>query len=170
MSRKMWICRNRNLIAAAATGLLLASCGGGPIDDDGEVITSEAGGDSVSIAISDDDALGSINMPRPNWLPADFPLPNDARIFITVAKQEQTPKIYMLQAYSRQDGEQIADRVVAWGKARGLTAERLEAGANNIHLASLEKGNGLDNANLQVHDKEDGVRQIVFAVSGDLLQ
>ena len=34
------------------------------------------------------------------------------------------------------------------------------------HIATLAKGNGLENANLQVFDKEGGIRQIVFAVSG----
>lgn len=161
----------RSLVAALP--FLLVACGsesdggaGGGLADS-EVITSDSGGDAVAVGLDDGDGgLGSVNLPRPAWLPADFPLPQDARIFITVEREQQDPPIYMIQARTRSDGQAVADAVVDWALARGLQAERLESPGPGHHIATLAKGNGLENANLQVFDKEGGIRQIVFAVSG----
>ncbi|MGQ7829787.1 hypothetical protein [Altererythrobacter sp. Z27] len=151
----------RSLVLAVP--FLIAACGGDSesdsIPNDGETVVTMGLDD-------DDDGLGSVHLPRPTWLPADFPLPKDAKIFITVAKEDQDPPIYMIQARTRSDGEAVADAIVAWGKSHGLDSARLEARVENVHLATLAKGNGLENANLQVLDHEDGIRQIVLAVSG----
>ena len=154
----------------AALALTLAACGsstGG--DGEADILVSDNGGTAVAVGMSDeeDEGLGMINMPRPVWLPTDFPLPADAHIFITVAKEEQTPPIYMLQARTRADGEKVADDFVAWAKSRGMKADRVESRTDSIHLASLETGNGLENANLQVHEKEDDIRVMILAASGE---
>lgn len=152
----------RSLVVALP--FLLAACGSG---DDGEVIVSNEGLTAVAVGMDEDDGeLGSVNLPRPAWLPADFPLPADSRIFITVAKEDQDPVIYMIQARTRGDGEEIADNFVAWAKSKGLQGERLQSHSDAIHLASLEHGNSLESASLQVHDKEGGIRQIILAVNG----
>ena len=152
---------------ALALPLLLAGCGGSASDDDGsEVITAGTGGNEVILGSDDGDGrgLGSVNLPRPDWLPADFPLPRDAHIFITVDRGDQPTPIFMIQARTRADGEEIADAVVAWAKGRGLEAERLKSHSDMLHLASFNKGNGRDSASLQVHDKDDGANTIILAV------
>lgn len=153
---------------ATAMALTLAACGNSS-EADGEIIVSDGSETAVAVGVSDeeDEGLGMINMPRPVWLPTDFPLPADAHIFITVAKEEQAPPIYMLQARTRADGEKVADDFVAWAKSRGMKANRVESRTDSIHLASLETGNGLENANLQVHEKEDGIRVMILAASGE---
>ncbi|MCP5396761.1 MAG: hypothetical protein H6918_08520 [Sphingomonadaceae bacterium] len=151
------------LVAALA----LAACGSS--NDDTDIIASDSGETAVAVGMSDeeDEGLGMVNMPRPVWLPIDFPLPADAHIFITVAKEQQTPPIFMLQARTRADGEKVADDFVAWAKSRGMKANRLDASSDKIHLASLETGNGLENANLQVHEQDDGIRVVILAASGE---
>lgn len=153
---------------ATAMALTLAACGNSS-EADGEIIVSDGSETAVAVGMSDeeDEGLGMINMPRPVWLPIDFPLPADAHIFITVAKEEQTPPIYMLQARTRAGGEKVADDFVAWAKSRGMKANRGESRTDSIHLASLETGNGLENANLQVHEKEDDIRVMILAASGE---
>ena len=153
---------------ATAMALTLAACGNSS-EADGEIIVSDGSETAVAVGMSDekDEGLGMINMPRPVWLPSDFPLPADAHIFITVAKEEQTPPIYMLQARTRADGEKVADDFVAWAKSRGMKANRVESRTDSIHLASLETGNGRENANLQVHEKEDDIRVMILAASGE---
>lgn len=147
--------------------ILLTACGSGGDGDNEEILVSDNGGTQVALGMDEDDSgLGSVNLPRPDWLPADFPLPADTHIFITVAKPEQTPPIYMIQARTHEDGEEIADAFVAWAKTRGLESDRLQSHSDEIHLASLAKGNGLENASLQVHDKEGGVKLIILAVTG----
>lgn len=155
-------------IALAVTlPLLLVACGGsGSGEDDSAIITAGSGGNTVILGENDGDGrgLGSVNLPRPAWLPADFPLPRDTHIFITVDQSDQSTPIFMIQARTHADGEAICDAVVAWAKGRGLDAERLKSHSDKLHLASFGKGNGLDNASLQVHDKDDGVNTIILAV------
>lgn len=151
----------RSLVLALP--FLIAACGG---DGESDTISNNSG-TTVTFGLDDnDDGLGSVNLPRPAWLPADFPLPADSKIFITMAKEDQDPVIYMIQARTRGDGEEIADNFVAWAKSRGLESERLKSHSDAIHLASLEHGNSLESASLQVHDKEGGIRQIILAVNG----
>lgn len=151
---------------ALALPLLLAGCGGAASDEDGDVTAAGSGGNHVVLGSNDgsDDGLGSANLARPDWLPGDFPLPRDAHIFITVDQANQKTPIFMIQARTRADGEEICDAVVAWAKGRGLNAERLKSHSDMLHLASFNKGNGLDSASLQVHDKDDGVNTIILAV------
>ena len=61
-------------VLAIAAALALAGCGGsdaGDDGDDGDVLTSQIDGNSVSVAMSDDggETLGSVKLPRPDWLP-----------------------------------------------------------------------------------------------------
>lgn len=144
---------------AVVLPFLLLAC-----SDDPEVITADDGKTAVVIGTGEDGGLGEVDLPRPAWLPGDFPLPRDAHIFITVTNENQTPPIYMIQARTHEDGEKICDTVVAWAKARGLDARRLKSHSDQLHLATFGKGNGLDNASLQVHDQDTGINTIILAV------
>lgn len=151
--------------AALALGLMLASCGGG--DDNGKTINAKGEGASLTMADPSGagDGLGSVNLPRPAWLPDGFPLPADARIFITYAKDKQAPRLYMIQARTRARGGTVIDDFLGWAKANGLKARRLESANVKVNLASLE-GDEENNANIQVLEREDGVSTIVLAVTG----
>lgn len=160
------------IIPAMALGLLVAGCGSpGAENGDGEVIRAGNGasGDAVAVGRSDDDEdgseLGSVNLPRPAWLPADFPLPADAHIYITVANEQQSPKIYMIQARTRSGGDPVANAVVAWAKSKGLEAERLQSHSDKLQLASFSHDVN-NSGNLQVHVKPNGVNNIILAVTG----
>ncbi|GGD79327.1 hypothetical protein [Croceicoccus mobilis] len=102
----------------AAAGMLiafLAGCGSEQGTETSEVIQSNGGKDQVDTSILDAKDLGSVDLPRPAWLPADFPLPADAHIFTTVNNDKQTPPIYMIQARTRASGDEVADAAVKWG-------------------------------------------------------
>lgn len=154
-------------ILPVAAALGLAGCGGTGAGEDGEVLTSEVDGNSVSVAMSDDggETLGSVRLPRPDWLPDDFPLPRDARIYAVVAQEKQTPPIYMIQARTMSGGEEVVNAFIEWADRRGLQAERNNSPNVQIHIASIDQGNN-SRAELQVHKQDNGVNNIILAANG----
>lgn len=154
-------------ILPVAAALGLAGCDGTGAGEDGEVLTSEVDGNSVSVAMSDDggETLGSVKLPRPDWLPDDFPLPRDARIYAVVAQEKQTPPIYMIQARTMSGGEEVVNAFIEWADRRGLKAERNKSPNVQIHIASIDQGSN-SRAELQVHQQDNGVNNIILAANG----
>lgn len=157
-------------VLAIAAALALAGCGGsdaGDDGDDGDVLTSQIDGNSVSVAMSDDggETLGSVKLPRPDWLPDDFPLPRDARIYAVVAQEKQTPPIYMIQARTMSGGEEVVNAFIEWAGKRGLEANRNNSPNAQLFIASIEQGSD-SRAELQIFQEENGVNNIVLAANG----
>lgn len=154
-------------ILSFAGAFTLAACGGSNSSEDGEILTSAIDGTSVSVAMSDDggETLGSVKLSRPSWLPEDFPLPKDARIYAVVAQEKQTPPIYMIQARTMSGGEEVVKSFIDWANRRGLQAERNNSPNVQIHIASIDQGND-SRAELQVHQQENGVNNIMLAANG----
>ncbi|MBI1402779.1 MAG: hypothetical protein GC147_06170 [Porphyrobacter sp.] len=156
--------------AALAAGLALASCGAdapAAIDPPtGEATTATVDG---ILAIEDDDSgvLGSIELPRPDWLPSDMPLPGDAHIYITTRiPRGGDPDLFMLQAKSKVDSEAYAKAFFDWAQAKGLKPEMDDKPGRTTRLVGFT-GAGDSPAMLQVISRE-GYRDIVISFAGPL--
>ncbi|WP_086608663.1 hypothetical protein [Erythrobacter donghaensis] len=145
-----------------APALLLAGCDSGSASAD-----AGASGSPVTASKSGD-ALGSVNLPRPDWLPADFPLPADAHITIVSTNTNTTPKMFQLQARTMAEKDVFMADAMRWAEARGL--HPVDEGSN-VKLDSAFSIMSFDGvqfspSNMQVTDEGGKYRRIILSVVG----
>ncbi|WP_109806163.1 hypothetical protein [Sphingosinithalassobacter portus] len=156
---------------ALALSLSLAGCGGGTAertdrsDDDAKV---GAAGDFFEIEDGDKRLLGSVNLPRPDWLPAGMPFPADAHIvLVTHIKRDAQPDLFMIQANSFVKPAPYAQAFLLWAESKGLDPERDARYGDDRPVVGFKGADGSP-ASLQITPQEGGVSRIMIAFAGPL--
>jgi hypothetical protein len=149
-------------LALLASALLLVACDAGSAS-----AGAEASGSTAAMG-KERDPLGSVNLPRPDWLPADFPLPADAHITIVSTNTDTTPKMFQLQARTMAEKDAFMADAMRWAEARGL--HPVDEGSN-VKLDSAFSIMSFDGvqfspSNMQVTDEGGKYRRIILSVVG----
>lgn len=154
---------------AFVLALSLAGCGDGAGGSEASG-TSDGGGQVDGIlAIDDGDEglLGSVNLPKPDWVPNGMPLPKDAHIYLaTHIRRGSEPDLFMLQAKSFVDAKSYADAFYDWAKGKNLKPELNDKPGAKTTLVGFT-GAGDSTAMTQVISR-DGYRDIVISFAGPL--
>lgn len=153
----------RRLALLAAPALLLAGC------DSGSAAADAAGApDSSASSGKASSALGSVNLPRPDWLPADFPLPADAHITIVSTHTDTTPRMFHLQARTMADKDAFMADAMRWAEARGLHPSDEGSNVKLDSAFSIMSFDGVQfsPSNMQVTDEGGKYRRIILSVVG----
>lgn|GEM_PF-5370797 len=160
----------RGALALALT-ISCAGCGDGS-GGNTDVSTSEhvAGGMGGLLEIEDGDEelLGSVNLPRPDWLPAGMPFPDDAHIYLaTHIRREGDPDLFMIQANSFVKPASYAHAFHKWAKSKGLEPEQDARYGDERPVVGF-KGADDSPASLQVLPQDGGFSRITIAFAGPL--
>lgn len=163
--------RRAGLAVTLAAALLLAGCGDGA-QGDAQASAAAGGGNAVEglLAIDDGDEglLGSVNLPRPDWLPGGMPFPQDAHIYLTThIPRDGEPDIFMVQANSFVKPGPYAQAFLEWAEAKGLDPEK-SARFDAAKPVIAFKGADGSPASLQVLPQDGGFSQIVITFAGPL--
>lgn len=156
-------------VLALALAISLAGCGDGAGGADAS--EKAATGDRVDgiLAIEDGDKslLGSVNLPRPDWMPHDMPLPQDAHIYLaTRIPRNGEPDLFMVQAKSLVDAKAYADAFFDWANSRNLNPELNDTPGAKTKLVGFT-GAADSPAMTQVISR-DGYRDIIITFAGPL--
>ncbi|MGI9375584.1 MAG: hypothetical protein ACR2PC_05705 [Tsuneonella suprasediminis] len=160
------VTRNALMLALAMS---LAGCsdgaGGGDVSEKGATGNQVEG--VLTIEDGDESLLGSVNLPRPDWMPQDMPLPQDAHIYLaTHIPRNGEPDLYMVQAKSLVDAKAYADAFFDWAKNRNLNPELNDKPGAKTKLVGFT-GAGDSPAMTQVISR-DGYRDIIITFAGPL--
>lgn len=143
--------------ALVAASCMLAACSG----------EAQQGTAERAKALSPEEArlLGSVNLPRPDWLPEGFPLPADAHIYIAVKINSQPPS-YQLQARTLEETGEIWDALIQWGMDENLKTEDAlagrEIGTTRVMAISGQGWNSI--SNVQIQEDGKGVRRMIVTL------
>ena len=158
--------RNLKIASAIAATLLIVGCG----DDASDTLEydGESGSVSADLSYQDGDGLGSVNLPRPDWMPASLPLPKDAHIYVTTENKLDVRPIRMLQARSMEEPEKIAGSFMEWARANGLDPKD-QSSPSVPHLTNISFNDSSGHpSTFQVMRNEGEPNNIVIAIVGDL--
>ena len=152
----------RSLTILLAPALLLAGC------DSGDAVAGAGASGGSAAASKSRDPLGSVNLPRPDWLPADFPLPADAHITIVSTNTDTTPRMFQLQARTMAEKDAFMADFRRWAEARGLHPVDEGSNLNLDSTFSIMSFDGVkfSPSNLQVTDEGGKYRRIILSVVG----
>ncbi|WP_123639931.1 hypothetical protein [Tsuneonella flava] len=152
-----------------ALAMSLAGCGDGA----GGAGVSEKGATGnrangiLPVEDGDESLLGSVNLPSPDWMPQDMPLPQDAHIYLaTHIPRNGEPDLFMVQAKSLVDAKAYADAFYEWAKNRNLNPELNDKPGAKTKLVGFT-GAGDSPAMTQVISR-DGYRDIIITFAGPL--
>jgi hypothetical protein len=144
-----------------APAVLLVGC-------DSDEPSANRDGSAQSRGAATDNVLGSVNLPRPDWLPQDFPLPADAHIYLAAVSKTSSPKMFQLQARTMAEKDDIMADVARWAERRGLNPSEEGNGANlpdTFRILSFD-GVRFNPSNMQVTDEGGKYRRIILSVVG----
>ena len=161
--------RLRGIAVTTALALLLTGCVEGT---PGEAQASAAAGGEnevggiLAIEDGDEGLLGSVNLPRPDWLPAGMPFPDDAHIMLTThIPRDGEPDLFMVQANSFVKPAPYAHIFLEWAEAKGLDPEQDARFGDERPVVGFKGADGSP-ASLQTTPQDGGLSRIMIAFAG----
>lgn len=151
---RMWA----SLVTGALAPLTLWGCSAA----EGEAPDQE----EAAAPAASDPKLGSVDLPRPDWLPDDLPLPEDAHIYLSATHSNAQPAIHQLQARTMEDPASVAQAFIEWARGAGLEpVDESRASQPDIAVVSF-RGESFNHSNLQVYRHDGGPNAIILSVVG----
>ncbi|HEC08501.1 MAG TPA: hypothetical protein ENI86_02910 [Acidimicrobiales bacterium] len=168
----------RILALIAGSLLLLSACGGGSETLTEKAIESAGGGDvdvniddsgqSISLSADGEVVQAGDHLDRPDWLPSDFPLPDDLNISLAVVDEAQQNSL--VSGTTTATMADMAPALKAWMESNGydiLTEETtgLRGGRGTDELLEIFMGSGTFNLEFSrqdlAYDRQQAAEEIV---------
>ena len=153
------------LVLAGLVGAMAfcAACSGSASPDAGD--KGEAAQGKKAAGGEAERLLGAVNLPKPDWLPKGFPLPDDAHIYI-VTKPNVTPAAYQLQARTMADGDKVFADMIQWGEDQGISVKDALAGreVGSTRVLEVSGGGWAGVSSIQIQDDASGYRRLIVSL------